>query len=217
MDAGELNRARAALKAGRLLDADALADGAIDQAAMQGDGETLLAWIPLSSELCDRLGRPVRAVHVLSLGAAQLRRDGDGPGATALEVEDALRCAAARLEDWESRLGQAYARVVDEGARDWSLGSVQGLYEACRTLDQGAWIARGALRVGQGWAEEGRLVDAARLVAFSAEELEAAREDSAAEPAWALACRLGARVALEEQQEWVLRRQRCAARLLSRG
>ena len=217
MDAGDLNRARAALKAGRLLDADALADAAINQAAMDGDGGALLAWVPLSSELCDRLGRPARAVHVLTLAASHLRRAGDGPGATALEVDAALRSAAARLEDWELRLEQAYARVVDEGAPGWSLGSVQGLCEACRSLAQGAWIARGALRVGQVWAEDGRLVDAARLVAFAAKELEAAREDAAAEPAWTLACSLGGRAALEEHQEWVLRRQRCAARLLSGG
>ena len=104
MDAGELNRARAALKAGRLLDADALADAAIDRAELKGDGETLLAWVPLSAELCERLGRPARAVHVLTLAAAQLRRAGDDSGATALEVDAALRCSAARLEDWESRL-----------------------------------------------------------------------------------------------------------------
>ena len=60
-------------------------------------------------------------------------------------------------------------------------------------------------------------MDAARLAAFAANELEMAREDTAAEAAWVLACDLGARVAFEEREEWVRRHQRCAARILSRG
>ena len=217
MRQGQLEHALAIARAGRLQEADELADAALDTALAQGDQEGFLSWVPLSAELCDALGRPARAVYVLSLAATFLRAEGDQAGALSLEVDAALRASAARVGEWQSRLEQAFARVVDEGANGWGVESVLGLCEAALRLNRGQWIAEGALEIAEQWMGNRAPMLCASLAVFSAELLEESGRDDLALDAWKLACSLAQSVYAEEFEGWAHRLDQCAARLLSRG
>ena len=217
MEQGALEHALAVAQAGRLQEADGLADSAIDLAVSSRDLETALAWTPLSVELCDALGRPARAVYVLTVAAAFLREEGSAASATSLEVDAALRATSARLDEWRSRLEQAFARVVDEGALGWSLEAVQGLAQAARALDRGEWVAQGILRVANRWDGQREDVVVAQLGAMAASGLESEGLDTVALQAWKMACERAARAYAPELEAWTESRERCAARLLSRG
>lgn len=217
MEQGALEHALAIAAAGRLQEADGLADDAVDRAIAARDAEVLLAWLPLSVELCDALGRPSRAVHVLGVAASFLRSQGSASGATSLEVDAAVRATAARLDEWRARLEQALARVVDEGAVDWGVEAVLGLFEVAGALDRGAWVGEGALRLARQWAPTRAHVDAGRLAAFAAVELETAKQDPLALQGWTLACDLAASAHSDMLEGWNEARERCAGRLLSRG
>jgi hypothetical protein len=217
MKRGALEHALAIAEAGRLQEADGLADDAVDRAIRSRDRETLLAWVPLSVQLCDALGRPARAVHVLSVAASFLRDESAGESATSLEVDAALRATSARLDEWRPRLEQAFARVVDEGAPGWGLEAVLALCEAASALERGEWIAQGALRLARQWAQEREAMSVGQLVVFAARGLENGGRDQEALEAWTMACELASSVYAEELEAWTEHRERCAARLLSRG
>jgi hypothetical protein len=217
MERGALNHALAIAAAGRLQEADGLADEAIDRALEARDAETLLGWMPLSVQLCDALGRPDRAVHVLGASASFLRRQGSGDEATSLEVDAAQRAASARLDEWRPRLEQALARVVDEGAPGWSVEAVLGLFAAAGDLDRAEWVAQSAMRLASRWTPDRDAMAVCQLSVFAADEFEKQGRDRLALEAWTLACERAASAHDGDLEVWIERRERCAARLLSRG
>lgn len=212
-----LEHAVAIARSGRLQEADGLADEAVDRALEDQDHDALLAWAPLSVELCDALGRPKRAVHVLSVAAAVCRWRRDDSNATALEVDAALRAARAHLQGWEARLEQALSRLVDEGASGWSLESVLGFFEEARTLERPRWVAEAAWALSMRWGTVRAARDSSRLTAYAASELESAGLLTLAIQAWEAACEQAREGYFDELEEWEERRERCSGRLLSDG